>query len=784
MKSFSLLTLLAPVLACSAALGQGRPPAVEEALRAARQAEQTPWNEAAVTPIEPLYLRALTIGDRGRESEQERAAAAANNRAVAQESAGDLAGAAAGYAQAIALYDAAFAEVRRGDRTANIGLEMNVALAASNLGVLHWRQGDAARAAQWLNRAHEINERTRWLAFDWLSERQQTAAIGGIRDEIDALLSFHLGAARNEPQAARLALSILLQRKGRIAEALTRQMANLHERLAGSGGRGPMSAAVLERLEPQQRETLDPDPAIDRRLRDELRGLNARLAHLSLAGPGRSGAEQHQLEVGRVEAQQRSLHGRIGNRLASARQWEVTDRIMQRMGVDPSGQERRRVAPLPRKEGARWAREQVAALLHSGGRPAALSEVQAAIPPGAALVEFAAFRTYLLRSDATGAKARGGAAAWGPRRYVAYVLLPQGEPALADLGDAALIERNLVELRRAFADPQTAAAERAARALDELLMRPVRKLLGSAQHVFLSPDGALHLIPFAALRDENERHLLERFQFTYLTSGRDLLALQNKRAARQGPTLFADVDFGPMRGSAAVPTSLAQARRIRVPRSFAAVAGQFEALPGTAEEARGIQALFPDARVLTQRDASESALKQLSGPRILHLATHGFYLEDAPAAAARDAADAHPLLQAGLMRSGLLLADANTFASADDDGVLTALEAAGLDLLGTKLVVLSACETGIGEVHHGEGVYGLRRAFAIAGAETLLTSLWKVDDDATRDLMIDYYRRLRDGAGRSAALREAQLKLLADRGRSHPFFWAAFITSGDWRALD
>jgi CHAT domain-containing protein len=136
-----------------------------------------------------------------------------------------------------------------------------------------------------------------------------------------------------------------------------------------------------------------------------------------------------------------------------------------------------------------------------------------------------------------------------------------------------------------------------------------------------------------------------------------------------------------------------------------------------------------------------------------------------------------------MLRSGLVFAGVNALRSADDDGVLTALEAASLDLRGTKLVVLSACETGLGEVRNGEGVFGLRRAFVVAGAETLVMSLWQVADDATKDLMGAYYARLARGEPRAAALREAQLGLLKDPKSAHPFFWAAFISSGETGAL-
>ncbi|MDF0673932.1 MAG: CHAT domain-containing protein [Nitrospira sp.] len=114
---------------------------------------------------------------------------------------------------------------------------------------------------------------------------------------------------------------------------------------------------------------------------------------------------------------------------------------------------------------------------------------------------------------------------------------------------------------------------------------------------------------------------------------------------------------------------------------------------------------------------------------------------------------------------------------------LTAAELAQMDLRGTQLVVLSACETAVGDVQNGEGVYGLRRALVLAGAESQVTSLWKVADDATKDLMVDYYHRLLKGEGRSEALRNAQLTMMKSKDRSHPYSWAAFVPIGDWRPL-
>jgi CHAT domain-containing protein len=251
----------------------------------------------------------------------------------------------------------------------------------------------------------------------------------------------------------------------------------------------------------------------------------------------------------------------------------------------------------------------------------------------------------------------------------------------------------------------------------------------------------------------------------------------------------------------------------------------FGPLPGTAGEARALQTLLRGASALTGARATETALKQLHGPKLLHIATHGFFFEDAKPQPAdgrgwRAGASGEPAaggrLENPLLRSGLALAGANGWrggqANQTDDGILTALEVAGLDLWGTRMVVLSACDTGVGEVRSGEGVYGLRRALVLSGAETQVISLWPVSDNATRDLMIEYYRRLQRNEGRSEALRRVQLKMLKSgagetgqsnrlltqqdqpavearkstrkKDRSHPYYWASFIQSGGWANLE
>jgi CHAT domain-containing protein len=225
----------------------------------------------------------------------------------------------------------------------------------------------------------------------------------------------------------------------------------------------------------------------------------------------------------------------------------------------------------------------------------------------------------------------------------------------------------------------------------------------------------------------------------------------------------------------------------------------FPPLPYTAQEGEALRGMLPEATLLTKRRASKAALLRAHSPELLHIATHGFFLEDLKLNSAGErnsgmsARDASRRLKQvskdgsrienPLLRAGLALAGANE-RKEEDNGILTALEMTGLNLWGTKLVTLSACDTGVGEVRSGDGVHGLRRALALAGAETQVMSLWPVSDRWTRELMVAYYRRLMRGEGRGPALRQAQLEMLKDAKRRSPYYWAGFILSGEWANLD
>jgi CHAT domain-containing protein len=383
-----------------------------------------------------------------------------------------------------------------------------------------------------------------------------------------------------------------------------------------------------------------------------------------------------------------------------------------------------------------------------------VESVQRALPAGSVLIEWLRYQPF--NPKATGKKPR-----WGNPRYVAFVLKPEGPPVAVDIGEAQPIETLLSDLLAALRVRGTLVSK-LARKLDAQLMQPLHPYLGNAERLLLSPDGQLNLLPFGVLRDEQGRYLVQQKGLIYLTSGRDLLRPASTVPSRQAPLVLAAPDFGPP--------------------------GEFTPLPGTTAEAQALKTLLglKDDGVLTGSRATEAVLKQAQGPRILHLATHGFFLADQPvkpetfsAARARGEQLLVPKGENPLLRSGLALAAANQLRSGGDDGILTAAEVTGLDLQGTELAVLSACETGVGKIHNGEGVYGLRRAFVLAGVRTQVVSLWKVDDAATKELMSDYYKRLNTGAGRSQALRSAQLAMLADPRRAHPYYWAAFVLIGE-----
>jgi CHAT domain-containing protein len=410
--------------------------------------------------------------------------------------------------------------------------------------------------------------------------------------------------------------------------------------------------------------------------------------------------------------------------------------------------------------------------------PIELAAIQKAIPKDAKLVELVNFQP----SDPKVSYHRG---TLPPRRYAAYVLGPTGDPVFVDLAAASDIDDAVSELRKALSDPDNDHVSERGRALYQLTVAKLMPALHGTTNVLLAPDGTLNVVPFSALVDDKGDFLVKRYTFTYLTSGRDLLRLAARTKEQGGGVVFANPAFD---ATGKRPTA-GDSPAARGMRSLELASLSWPPLPGTAKEADAVANVFRGLTVLRGEDATEAAVKALHGPRILHLATHGFFLpdDDRGSAASVPGMTTPPTTnQAGenpLLRSGVVLAGANKLASGNEDGILTALEASALDLEGTQLVVLSACETGVGKVTNGDGVYGLRRALVIAGAESLVMSLWQVDDNATKELMIGFYTRLAAGKPPSSALRETQVQLLASDRYKHPYYWASFVPAGDNSAI-
>uniref|UniRef100_UPI001951A6C2 CHAT domain-containing protein n=1 Tax=Halomicronema sp. CCY15110 TaxID=2767773 RepID=UPI001951A6C2 len=422
---------------------------------------------------------------------------------------------------------------------------------------------------------------------------------------------------------------------------------------------------------------------------------------------------------------------------------------------------------------------QRSAVFRAETQPVDIATVQSHIPTDGVLIEYVRYRPFDDQADP--------ANRWGAPRYAAYLLFPNGRMVAKDLGDAAEIDAAVLSLVQALEDPNQSVDEihRRAQTLDAVVMAPLRESLKGVEHLLISPDGALNQIPFEVLRSNRGQYLIETFEISYLTSGRDLLKLDLIPPSTNNALILAAPNYGVIEEIvAAAPNNDNQ-------RSVDVASLTVSPLEYAFREGRALSALLPDADFLTGRDATETALKQSQSPRLLHIATHGFFLEDSPRRQANRDPDGTAFggtyevpIENPLLRAMLALEGFNTRNSGQEDGILTALEAASLNLYGTQLVVLSACETAQGEVVSGEGVYGLRRAFTLAGAESLLMSLWRVEDEGTQDLMVRYYENLLSGMGRSEALRQVQLEMISSDDYSHPYYWAAFVLTGDWRPLE
>jgi CHAT domain-containing protein/tetratricopeptide (TPR) repeat protein len=399
---------------------------------------------------------------------------------------------------------------------------------------------------------------------------------------------------------------------------------------------------------------------------------------------------------------------------------------------------------------------------------AGFREVCRALPRGAALVDYVRY----LRTEK------------GARRWQVAAFVTTGgscrRPARIELGPAAAIDKAVRGLRALIENRESSEDIIAlGNKVRRLVWDKLKPALGGRDRIWVSTDGSLNGVPFGGL-PRGRRFLIEDYTFSYLASGKDLLRPARGKTTRGGRSLLVGgVRYGG--GNKSRPRSRGSGCGIQSrPR--------YTYLPGTKTEAAAIAGLIEgEVTSLTGAKAGEAAIKKLlPKSRIVHLATHGFFARPCSSPGGRvDAGD--ELASNPLVRSGIVLAGANDTRGSlvvdGDDGVLTAEEVAELDLREVDLAVLSACETGLGDIRDGEGVLGLRWAFEIAGARALVMSLWQVPDAETRQLMEAFYRRLRASPelGPAEALRAAQIEMLAARRRGgdpNPWSWSAFIVSG------
>lgn len=668
-------------------------------------------------------------------------------------------------------------------------VEMHRKLASPNpaslihLSILCANTGRVDEAMSLMTAAMEADDKTIGEIFSFASESQRSLFLESIRHHFDVYLSLMY---RSETAAGfGPCFDAVLRRKAIEAEALA-----------------------------TQRDTImaDNNPDLSQKLHD-LASLRVQIANKVLSGAGPEGESGHR----QLLSEWKSNRDRLETELA---------RAIPEMNLD-------------RK------------LRASDRRAVALG-----LPSNVVLVEFVRFQL----SDLTHGPVLHSDKEVG--RYLAFVLTAGSpdESQIYDLGDADEIDRLIGDFRSGIIDASKPQAGRDLGAAPADHTRPGNAGVGQTlraavfdrfvpalagrKRLLLAPDGDLTRLPFEVLPTPDGGRLIDEYVISYVSCGRDVLRFggaPRRRAAK--PVIVADPDFdlgaevpltarGPAktpggspsrpsragvwfwwRGRSGATRSADPERSQETPSTLAGPPTpllsfrksrdldrsslHFDRLPGTRIEGDRIAAMLgvePWLDVI----ALEGRLKTCRSPRILHLATHGFFLANEPPnrgkelrnleiARITEPGDLSRLQGTGrenpLLRSGLALAGANTWlkganpAAEAEDGLLTAEDVSGLNLLDTELVVLSACETGLGEIHVGEGVFGLRRAFMLAGAKTLVMSLWKVPDQQTQELMVDFYSRILAGQGRADALREAQLALKARQ--PDPLYWGAFICQGD-----
>jgi CHAT domain-containing protein/Tfp pilus assembly protein PilF len=426
-------------------------------------------------------------------------------------------------------------------------------------------------------------------------------------------------------------------------------------------------------------------------------------------------------------------------------------------------------------------------------------DVQKSLKSGQAAVEFVRFPYY------------DGKNLTDANFYVALIVRPESrQPTLVVLIDPnnapQTLEQGALRNYRQSVNVQQAAATNTPSFYD-VFWKPLEPALAGVKHIYVSPDGALNQVSFSVVPDSSGKLLIERYDLRVIFSTKDILR-DKRHYATNTAVLIGNPAFG-LEESAQRATVLSLQKNVaatgppnsgppaptgmtRGPLSRDRFSGALDTLPATQTELNEIHTLLEkkkwQVQLYTGQQALKESIKRVQHPRVLHVATHGFFEPDEQRQPSGPGDDRPAALEDPMLRSGLFFAGANRTLTGKptpddiDDGILTAYEATGLNLQGTELVVLSACDTGRGEQQTGEGVFGLRRAFQEAGARSVLMSMWSVPDQETQELMTLFYSKWLAGKDKHDALREAQLELRetvkSRYGKDSPFYWGAFVLVG------
>ena len=422
-----------------------------------------------------------------------------------------------------------------------------------------------------------------------------------------------------------------------------------------------------------------------------------------------------------------------------------------------------------------------------------IEDVIKVMPEDSILVEYVRYQPYINFE-------------WKAPRYLALVLDPSKSEIdnsgnlykykihALDLGLAENLENKikntLIAIEEGLKD-----ADKLLRDISKIIIKPIAELTQESNTWFISPEGELNKIPFAALGLKNNDYLLsDQIKIRLLTTGRELIDLYEKKKSKSN---FSFVIANPLFDREGKKITKPYLQLYSLNKNSSNLYNvKWKSLPGTAKEGK-LVAKKIKASLLVEAEATATKVINIKKPKILHIASHSFYLENKSTnieyskklLKSRNLSRLNYLSknENPLLRSGIVLAGANNLdTNEEDDGYLTALEVTQLDLNDTELVVISGCESGKEYIKNGDAIYGLKRAISVAGSESSVLSLWKVDDQVTAEFMSKFYQRLITGEGKSEALLNTQLEFRNHKNKDfrHPYYWAAFQLSGDWNSID